>query len=152
MQINIPVATKAVVVLCLSQLMLACDTGSHTDHQIVVKKAVVVKPWTMTQQTDKKYFSVKFTCQQQPAAGDFQVCHIMLKRGVDVVIDAKIAVDGGMTAHGHGLPTAPKLSATDIPGHYKIDGLKFSMPGEWVIGFKVLSGQLSDQVVFTVLI
>lgn len=53
------------------------------------------------------------------------------------VAGAKIAVDGGMPGHGHGLPTAPEMVAEPEPGLYRIDGVKFSMTGEWVLRFAI---------------
>lgn len=53
------------------------------------------------------------------------------------VTDAKIAVDGGMPEHGHGLPTAPKVASIDGPGNYVINGVKFSMTGWWVLKLEV---------------
>ncbi|WP_051333437.1 FixH family protein [Aliagarivorans marinus] len=51
-----------------------------------------------------------------------------------------LSISGGMRAHGHGLPTAPKVSAETSPGIYQVDGFKFQMWGEW----QVLS-ELTDQ-------
>ena len=49
------------------------------------------------------------------------------------VTGANITVNGGMPAHGHGLPTRPVVVETDVLGKYRIDGIKFTMPGEWVV-------------------
>ena len=53
------------------------------------------------------------------------------------VPNAKISVDGGMMAHGHGLPTAPEVVAEREPGTYVVDGVKFSMGGEWQLRFTI---------------
>jgi hypothetical protein len=44
-----------------------------------------------------------------------------------------ISVDGGMPQHGHGLPTAPRVTADLGHGAHRIDGMKFSMPGWWTL-------------------
>lgn len=54
------------------------------------------------------------------------------------VTNARVKVYGGMPAHKHGLPTQP--SASEIGnGIYRIQGVKFSMGGEWELWFEVSS-------------
>lgn len=55
----------------------------------------------------------------------------------DLVPDAQITVDGGMPSHHHGLPTAPRVTQVLGPGRYRIEGLKFQMPGEWALHFRI---------------
>lgn len=151
-------AARAAVFAFASQLVVACNSDVHSGHaELSVKNEVVELtakispvPWSLSQDTDKKTFSANFSCDKQPHLGDFQICHLALKREGEPVLGAKISIDGGMKAHGHGLPTAPQVSPTKTPGKYKVEGLKFSMPGEWIIGFKVVLNQpkLSDQVIF----
>ncbi len=150
---------KISLLLCSSLLITACDSGSKDEVQTkktavqtspptVSKSAKTPHQWKMSQNTDKKMFATIFSCEKKPRIGEFKVCNIQLKRGNENVTDAKISIDGGMQSHGHGLPTQPQISATEVPGQYKIEGLKFTMPGEWIVGFKVLSKEQSDQVVF----
>ncbi len=73
--------------------------------------------------------------------------HILTADG-EPVTDAKIDIEGGMPAHGHGLPTKPQVTKNLGQGTYLIEGLKFSMPGEWVITFTISSGGKSDSVTF----
>ena len=54
---------------------------------------------------------------------------------------AKITVDGGMPEHNHGLPTAPTVSADLGDGRYRVEGVKFSMPGRWVLKFKITAAE-----------
>ena len=49
------------------------------------------------------------------------------------VVHARIAVDGGMPQHGHGLPTRPQVTQELPGGIYLIEGMKFSMTGWWEI-------------------
>ncbi|PSU35697.1 FixH family protein [Photobacterium lutimaris] len=42
-------------------------------------------------------------------------------------------VSGGMPAHRHGLPTQPQWHQDIKAGWYRIDGLKFQMPGAWQV-------------------
>lgn len=65
---------------------------------------------------------------------------------------AAISVDGGMPQHGHGLPTAPKVSAQLGEGRYRVEGMKFNMPGWWVVNFAVEGPAGSDTVTFNLVL
>ena len=67
-----------------------------------------------------------------------------------VVEDATITIDGGMPQHGHGLPTAPKVSAKLGNGTYQVDGLKFNMGGWWELKFRIVSAAGTDSVTFNI--
>lgn len=54
------------------------------------------------------------------------------------VSNAKIKVYGGMPAHKHGLPTKPSAVEMDN-GDYRIQGVKFSMGGDWELWFEITS-------------
>ena len=58
---------------------------------------------------------------------------------------ARVIVYGGMPAHRHGLPTRPRVSETG-EGHYFLEGLKFSMTGEWELWFEVRANGNTDKV------
>ena len=62
-----------------------------------------------------------------------------------VVTGATLAIGGGMPAHGHGLPTQPEAEAT-ADGSFVIKGLKFSMPGDWVLIFDIKTDSAEDRV------
>lgn len=69
------------------------------------------------------------------------------------VSGATVVVGGGMPDHRHGLPTAPRASATTAPGGYVIDGVKFSMPGWWVLTLAVRGPDgRSDTVTFNLIL
>lgn len=61
------------------------------------------------------------------------------------VTDAEIGIGGGMPAHGHGLPTQPKMTKNLGNGKYLIEGFKFPMPGQWEINFNIKSGGKEDK-------
>ena len=64
------------------------------------------------------------------------------------VNDLSVSVDGGMPQHGHGLPTQPEASKEDGAGQYRINGLKFSMGGWWVLKLRLANATSKDSVVF----
>jgi hypothetical protein len=68
------------------------------------------------------------------------------------VENATIAVDGDMPQHGHGLPTRPQVTRYLGNGDYRVEGLKFHMPGWWVMDFVVTADGQTDQVHFNMLL
>lgn len=68
--------------------------------------------------------------------------------GGEPVGNASIRVDGDMPQHGHGLPTAPKVSRGSAPGEYRVDGVRFQMNGWWVMDFTVQAGAGEDTAHF----
>jgi hypothetical protein len=61
---------------------------------------------------------------------------------------ARIAVDGGMPEHGHGLPTRPEAGPVGADGSAVVEGLRFNMPGWWVVGFTIEGPAGADHVDF----
>ena len=68
------------------------------------------------------------------------------------VADARIAVDGGMPEHGHGLPTAPKATPGPQAGTYVINGMKFSMDGWWELKLAIEAGGRHDRVTYNIVL
>ena len=63
------------------------------------------------------------------------------------VEDAIVTIDGGMPTHNHGLPTEPV--ATELGnGDYLVEGIKFSMTGDWEMWFYIQTETVSDRVKF----
>lgn len=65
---------------------------------------------------------------------------------------ASISVDGGMPEHGHGLPTRPEVTQSLGNGAYVVEGMKFQMPGWWIVRFDVTSAEGSDSVTFNLML
>ncbi|MBX3623760.1 MAG: FixH family protein [Rhizobacter sp.] len=68
------------------------------------------------------------------------------------VRQARIAVDGGMPQHGHGLPTKPRVTRELADGRYLIEGMKLSMTGWWEIKLAVQGEQGADKVTFNTVV
>ena len=66
------------------------------------------------------------------------------------VDSVKVAVDGGMPQHGHGLPTKPRVTRDLGNGDHLVEGMKFNMGGWWVVKFHVTGGAGTDSLVFNV--
>lgn len=63
---------------------------------------------------------------------------------------AVIEIGGGMPQHGHGLPTAPRVTKSLGGGKYLVDGLKFNMGGWWELTFRIAAPTGTDIVTFNV--
>jgi hypothetical protein len=57
-----------------------------------------------------------------------------------------LRLDGGMPAHGHGFVTRPRVTENLGQGEFRIEGVKFHMPGAWVLQVTVTDRRGSDQV------
>jgi len=62
--------------------------------------------------------------------------------------DARIAIDGGMPEHGHGLPTRPRMTRALCAGLYEIEGVRFNMGGWWEFRLAITSDRGVDTVTF----
>lgn len=64
------------------------------------------------------------------------------------VENALIQVNGDMPQHGHGLPTRPQVTEYLGNGDYLVEGLRFQMPGWWVMDFTIEANGRTDTVRF----
>lgn len=79
----------------------------------------------------------------------FHTCFIEIRdKNGDPIDNAMIMVDGGMPAHGHGLPTQPQVTKNLGGGKFLVEGIKFSMPGMWQLKFHIDAEGEKDLVVF----
>ncbi len=62
------------------------------------------------------------------------------------VVNARITLDGGMPQHDHGLPTQPAVSPGGRAGEYRVAGIRFHMPGDWLISITIENEQHRDTV------
>jgi hypothetical protein len=65
---------------------------------------------------------------------------------------AQILIDGGMPQHGHGLPTSPQVTEDLGNGDYRVEGMKFQMPGSWEVKFNISANGQSDSVTFNLIV
>ena len=111
-------------------------TANDTNNVLISKKSL------------QDIYQSKLVCNDSLSSGSFQNCWLTLSRSNQLVKDVEIFIDGGMPAHGHGLPTAPKVVWSEEKKVHLIKGLKFSMPGQWALNFKVNAKDdaLKDQI------
>ena len=66
-----------------------------------------------------------------------------------IVDDAILMVYGGMPEHKHGFPSKPEVTANLGDGRYRIEGVKFNMPGRWEMWFNVRALDQDDKVIIS---
>ena len=62
---------------------------------------------------------------------------------------ALVSVDADMPAHKHGMVSQPIVHALE-PGHWRVDGMLFHMPGAWEVYVMVSACDTSFRLVFPV--
>ncbi|MFT4888691.1 MAG: hypothetical protein ACJAY7_001849 [Pseudohongiellaceae bacterium] len=53
------------------------------------------------------------------------------------ISNAQIELIGGMPEHDHGMPTQPQITAETETGSYLLEGMRFHMPGKWLLDIKL---------------
>jgi len=104
------------------------------------------------QKSQQEIYQSKLECQNSLSTGSFQSCWLKLYRLDKPVKNVVIFINGGMLKHKHGLPTSPKIVWSDDKNAHLIQGLKFSMPGQWSLNFKVNAEDdaLKDQIIMLI--
>ncbi len=64
--------------------------------------------------------------------------------------DVRLAIDGRMPDHGHGLPTRPQITQHLGDGRYLVEGVRFNMAGRWQLMVAVDGPAGQDRGVFDV--
>jgi len=105
---------------------------------------------------DKKYVVTLQPPATQAAINQLHSWQVRVASPAGVpVTNARIAVDGGMPQHGHGLPTRPQVTQELTDGTYLIEGMKFSMTGWWEIKLAIDtpdSPEGADKVTFNTVV
>lgn len=92
--------------------------------------------WNISQVSKSNHYKIDLNCNHPPTLSSFQQCTFTLSnKQKEKLTNAVVKIDGGMPTHQHGLPTTPQALWNEKDNVYNINGLKFSMPGEWVLKF-----------------
>jgi hypothetical protein len=104
--------------------------------------------------TENRMFNVSYTSRLEPVpVNKIHSWELVVKTPEGTTVSgADISLDGDMPEHGHGLPTQPEVTDELENGKYLVEGLKFSMPGWWVIKFNVNVGGHTDTVKFNLML
>ncbi|WP_331373159.1 FixH family protein [Sinorhizobium chiapasense] len=106
--------------------------------------------FSLTRYSDAGLYETRLDTDTKPVSiGVMHVFTVTLKtRDGKPVEKAALTIDGGMPQHGHGLPTRPRVTADLGLGRYRVEGIKFNMPGWWTVTVHATSGAGSDETTF----
>lgn len=110
-----------------------------------VAAAADAGPWT----SESGAYRLDYQSRLEPIAINRMhawVLHVERADGQPVE-GAAITVSGGMPAHDHGLPTAPRVTRELGGGDYLLEGLRFHMNGDWELRFEIVVDGARDVVV-----
>ena len=100
--------------------------------------------------SDRGLFTVRYASELDPVSiNEVHVwnLHVETADG-QPVDDATITVGGGMPEHNHGMPTQPEVTGYLGDGNYRVEGMKFQMPGWWTVTFAIVAAGQEDAVTF----
>jgi len=66
------------------------------------------------------------------------------------VVPKFLALDGGMSQHGHGLDSRPGVAQRLPNGDYRIEGIKFHMSGDWQLQLRIVTDDHADLANFEI--
>jgi hypothetical protein len=137
--------SAAVVLAILAGGALACAAPpAFADPSPVASPASATRAWS-----EQRRFEVSWVSSPSPVP--LLAIHAWTVTIADAhgtpVTDARVTVHGGMPAHAHGLPTVPQVRNLGA-GRYLVEGLKFHMPGAWVVAFRIKDGTVTDTARF----
>ncbi len=102
-------------------------------------------------QTDAASFRMTFHPPSRIEINHYQTWGIYIEDATGKALShAVLKVDANMPAHGHGLLTQPRIAPGDAPGRYRVEGLRFHMPGHWEIRLQVNHAGKQDALVLPV--
>ena len=130
-------------ILCVGlMLVLALITGLVTAEPKPIKS---LGP----KASDNQHFVVSLAPRDKLLLGQYHAWTVELSdAGGKAVDNARIAISGGMAAHGHGLPSQPQVTKYLGDGRYQIEGLLFNMAGDWHLQLAIATPQFTDRVRF----
>lgn len=132
--------------VCVTLALAVCVTFAHAAD---VPPTETPAPGATAGWTGKRLYRVAWTSTPSPVP--MLALHAWTITITDAagapVDDARVTVLGGMPAHNHGLPTTPAVRGLG-GGRYLVEGLKFHMPGAWVVAFRIKAAAGTDAVSF----
>lgn len=66
------------------------------------------------------------------------------------VAPTQLVFDGGMPQHRHGFETRPRVTDALGDGVFRVDGVRFHMPGTWTLRVDVAAADGIDSAIFEV--
>ena len=113
-----------------------------------------VLDWSLDKQTKEGKFRVALISPDpEPPLQQIHAWSIRLMRPDGTPIEKGLVyLNGGMPDHGHGLPTRPMTVGEIAPGVYRVEGVKFNMPGRWELIVAIQANGTEDFAYFNLMV
>ncbi|MBL8514559.1 MAG: FixH family protein [Betaproteobacteria bacterium] len=120
-------------------LLAACASAPQTDFD-----------WSLEKLSREGKFRVALMPpEHEPALHQIHSWSIRLMKPDGTLIEKGLVyLNGGMPDHGHGLPTRPETVGEIAPGVYRVEGVKFNMPGRWELIVAIQANGTEDFAYF----
>ena len=138
------------ILLAFALALASCDAGrrSETPSASPADAEVAEDPGRTT---DAGLYRVELSPETSPAPlNRIHNWVVRVRTPEGTPVDPKrIAIGGGMPQHGHGFVTEPRVTSALGDGAYRIEGVKFHMPGEWTFRVEIVGDSGPDVATFT---
>jgi hypothetical protein len=127
---------------------------SSDEHKMMHSSAPADVDTSTARETVKKLFRASYASDVMPIPVGRIISwklRVVMADGRPVK-NAEVVLSGEMPEHGHGLPTMPEVAEGAVAGDYVVQGLKFSMPGWWVMTFKIKAQDMEDVITFNLIV
>ncbi len=132
--------------MCLSLMAVFPGQASESRFKAVSEKGSFTLHVISSGETSLNQL-LTWTARLVPANGQVRKTFQVLRDPADYIIA------GGMPAHGHGLPTEPRVTDVRFDGRGEViltlKGIKFQMWGDWVLSIDVPALQDRAETAFT---
>lgn len=146
---------RLVLALALLVGLGGCSTstapGGVQTHAAITRPAQI--DTTTAQMSQQGLYRISYTSDNEPITINTLhtwTVHVTTADGQPVA-DAGVSVEGGMPEHNHGMPTRPQVTPAGA-GDYRVEGMKFQMPGWWTVTVVVAAGDQQDSATFNLLL
>ena len=94
--------------------------------------------YSLSQLSDEGTYKVTLVPSIDPVpVGKMHAWLVEVTDAAGAPVEADIVMDGGMPQHGHGLPTVPNVTGEDNDGRHIVGGMRFNMPGWWILDVQI---------------
>ena len=126
------------IALALAAALLIGGCGGPAAQTAPTQPGAVTRPaqldMAMTQMSARGLYRIRYAADEEPVTiNKLHTWTVHIETADGAAVDgADVSVDGGMPEHNHGLPTKPQVTPVG-GGDYRVEGLKFQMPGWWTV-------------------
>lgn len=156
---NFFVSSLRITTITSLLFLTACTSSGDKNTSTVANKTAPpahAKPYSessaITQMTDDKKYRVTLHSNVFPIPMQkihSWTAHIETADGKPLE-NAKIYIHGGMPVHRHGFPVQPRVKKYLGKGKHLIEGVKFSMLGDWEMRINIKEKTRRDRAVFKI--